>query len=109
MDTAAVFGLPSAEHSVGIPYSKGLKSNSLLRVDHELIVARGAMARKNVVALSDIEIKKVLQGGDIDCDASLDGDVVLLWDDMPIGLGLAKNGRLKNRLSRWIIQQEATW
>jgi len=92
-------------YSLGIPFAKGVRDSKHLRLTNELVTARGHMATEGVLALSENELKEILEGKDIECSADLNGDVILRYDDLYIGTGLAKDGMLKNRIPRWIVQQ----
>jgi NOL1/NOP2/fmu family ribosome biogenesis protein len=61
-------------------------------------------ATMGTLSVSDSELKELLEGQNIECRSDAEGDVVLQWKGLAIGRGLAKEGFLKNRLSRWIVQ-----
>jgi NOL1/NOP2/fmu family ribosome biogenesis protein len=88
---------------MGIPYAKGLKDGRF-RITDELSTARGIEATKNVLTVSDGDLQELLEGQNIECREDVHGDMILHWNGLAIGRGLAKEGYLKNRLSRWIVQ-----
>lgn len=100
---AAEFPLPVVDYSMGLPYAKGLKDGRF-RITDELAVARGTLATMHTLTIGDSDTSELLEGKNIECSTDADGDQILLWRDMAIGRGLAKQGFLKNRLSRWIVQ-----
>jgi 16S rRNA (cytosine1407-C5)-methyltransferase len=96
------FGLPVQDYALGLPFGKGIKDGRV-RLTSEFVTLRGAMATTSVFSLSDGELQELLAGQDIECPEDLAGDVILLWQQIPIGWGLAQGGWLKNRLSRWVV------
>lgn len=105
LSTAEVesYGLPLENYSLGIPFGKKLKDGRVL-IDHELATLRGHRATKNRFDLDDDEVKQLLDAKDIDCPADLNGHVMLVHRGFCIGHGLAKSGRLKNNLPRWMVK-----
>lgn len=101
---AVDFPLPVSEYACGIPYAKDLKDGRF-RVTNDCVQLRGREARTAKMMLGDEELEDVLKGQDIACDASLHGDTVLQWKEIPIGISLAKEGKLLNRLPRWVVRQ----
>ena len=101
---AAEFSLPVENYSLGLPFGRRIVDGKI-RLGNEFASLRGGRATRNVIRLDDAQRDRVLAGQDMLCDPSLDGDCVLLWRDIALGLGLAKNGTLKNRLSRWVVQR----
>ncbi len=100
---AAEFPLPVADYSMGLPFAKGVK-NSRFRITHELATLRGALATKNCLDLDPAQMTAILAGKDTSCPPELKGDIVLKSGDTALGVGLAQEGILKNRLSRWLVQ-----
>ncbi|MDB4979230.1 MAG: rRNA ((5)-)-methyltransferase RsmF [Candidatus Peribacteria bacterium] len=98
------FHMPVQDYSLGMPFAKRLKSEEL-RLDHEVATLRGHMATKSVWELTDEHLNKLLDGKDTECPRDLRGDVVLIYKGMCVGLGLAIDGVLKNRLPRWVVQK----
>lgn len=95
--------LPVRDYSIGLPFAKDL-GDGRYRLHSELVTARGNRATKNVWRIDDATLQALQQGKDVPCPADLGGDVIILWHDLPLGTGLAKEGVLKNRLSRWMVQ-----
>ncbi len=95
--------LPMQNYALGMPFGKVLK-DSTVRITNDLATFRGQLATKNIFAIGDPEYLDYTKGSDINCESDLDGDVVVSWNNLVLGLGVAKNGRVKNRLSRWLVQ-----
>jgi 16S rRNA (cytosine1407-C5)-methyltransferase len=102
-DAVSEFGLPVENYALGIPFGKMLKDGRVL-IDHELVTLRGAEATKATIDLSDDQCKAILDAKDTECDPATRGHVILLYKGMPIGQGLAKDGKLKNNLPRWMVR-----
>ncbi len=102
-ESAASQHLPVVDYGMGLPYAKGLKDGRF-RITDELATARGIEATNNVLNLSESDLEELLEGQNIECLDTAHGDQLLHWDGLAIGRGLAKEGYLKNRLSRWIVQ-----
>lgn len=100
---ATDFRLPLAEYATGIPYARDV-GNGRFRITNELVALRGQMASKQVMDLSHDQLSLMLSGKDISCSPALKGDTVLSHRGMQIGLGLAKEGLLLNRLPRWVVK-----
>ena len=98
------FELPVINFALGIPYGKAIKDRTV-RLDHDLVTLRGHMATQNVIDITEEHVITLLDGKDIECDESLKGDIILRWNNLSIGIGLAQKGTLKNRLPRWIVQK----
>src|SRR3989338_9319360 len=103
-EEVAKFSLPTENYSLGLPFAK-MVGEGRLRLEHEIAILRGSEATKNTHELSPEALGQVLQGDDIACPKELKGDVLLRFRDLTIGVGLAKDGVLKNRLPRWFVQQ----
>lgn len=99
----AEFALPVKNYSMGLPIAKRLQGSEY-RLSHDFVTLRGARATRNSVHLSEDECERVLKGETIPCDDALQGDVILMYKKMPIGMCLARNGKLKNNLPRSIVQ-----
>jgi len=106
-ETADGFALPVTDYACGIPFAKMLPDGRF-RVTNELVSLRGAMAVTSVLELSAEQLELLLSGRDIPCDTSLHGDTVLRYRGISIGLGLAKDGLLLNRLPRWVVKLGGT-
>ncbi len=105
LSTAEVsfFNLPMEDYSIGIPFGKRLKDGRVL-LDHEVATLRGHMATKNRVEIGSEDLEKLLQAQSIDCPKELNGHVLLMNEGRCVGLGLAKDGRVKNNLPRWMVR-----
>ncbi len=98
------FSLPVTNYSLGLPYAKRV-GGSRFRITHDLAIRLGQMASCNVLNLGEEQMKELLNGKDTECSVDISGDTILLWNGLGLGLGLAKDGVLKNRLDRWLVQQ----
>lgn len=103
-DAVASFPFPTLNYSLGLPFAKGLKDGTL-RITHELATLRGGSATKNICELSDTQLRTILDGKDTSCSDDLSGDVILRFQTFNVGMGFARDGKLKNRLPRWFVQQ----
>jgi NOL1/NOP2/fmu family ribosome biogenesis protein len=101
-ENAADLAMPVMDYGMGLPYAKGLKDGRF-RITDELAVARGIEATKSILSVSDSDLQELLEGQNIECREDVQGDMILHWNGLAIGRGLAKEGYLKNRLSRWIV------
>lgn len=97
------FLLPLSEYATGVPYAKDV-GNGRYRLTNELVALRGSRAQSQVMELTETELQQLLSGKDIPCGADLKGDTVLRHRGIAIGLGLAKQGTLLNRLPRWVVK-----
>jgi len=98
------FHLQVQDYSLGLPFGKRLK-NGQIRLDHEIVSLRGNTATKNILDLNQVQYDLLMDGKDTDSPVELDGDVILRFKNIVIGLGLARDGLLKNRLPRWVVQK----
>lgn len=101
------FPLPVTEYAMGIPFAKILPDGRF-RITNELASLRGHLATFGVMELSQVELDALLSGKDIPVDASLRGDTILRFRGISLGLGLAKEGTLLNRLPRWVVKLGST-
>lgn len=99
----AEFGLATENYALGMPFGKRLKDGRVL-LDHEMATLRGHRATKNVWELDDDQLALLLDAKDCDCPPELSGHTLLLYRGFCIGQGLAKNGRMKNNLPRWMVR-----
>jgi 16S rRNA (cytosine1407-C5)-methyltransferase len=99
----AAFKLPMTDYSLGIPLGKKLSDNRLL-LHNEFISLRGRRAVTKVLDVSAEDLTKLLQGQDLTCEVELRGHIMIRSDGIAVGHCLAKEGRLKNNLPRWILQ-----
>lgn len=95
--------LPVQDYALGIPAGKILKDGRVL-IDHDVVTLRGKRATENVCELDDEQLALLLDAKDSTCDPMLNGHVIVRYKGIPIGLGLAKDGHLKNNLPRWIVR-----
>lgn len=102
-DAASTFEMPVSEYAMGVPFAKIL-NDGRYRVTNDLASLRGMMATRQIMDLSDDQLSYVLEGKDIACSTALRGDAILRYRDFGIGLGLAKDGLLLNRLPRWVVK-----
>ena len=102
---AAKCDLPTKIESIGIPFIKGIRDSKTIRLTHEMATYRGNQAKTNIENLSDAQLSDLLDGKDTPCDPAIRGDHVLLWNNLGIGNGRAKEGVMKNWLPRWLISQ----
>lgn len=96
-------GVPAVDYSLGLPFAKGLKKSAHVRLTSDLVMLRGAEASKRVWEIDDAILGDLMSGRDPLCPAALDGDTILLYRGMAVGSGLARDGRLKNNLPRWMV------
>ncbi|HVW66169.1 MAG TPA: NOL1/NOP2/sun family putative RNA methylase [Candidatus Peribacteraceae bacterium] len=99
----AQFKLPMQNYSLGIPFAKQLKDGRVI-LDHEAATLRGHLATTQRLDLTDDQLANILDAKDIDCPTDLKDRVLLFYNGHCIGLGLAKDGRLKNNLPRWMVR-----
>lgn len=97
------FGLAVEDYALGIPFAKKLKDGRLI-LDSEMASLRGHRATKNVWEVDDESLKLLLDAKDCDCPADLNGHTLLLYKGFCIGQSLAKEGRMKNNLPRWMVR-----
>ncbi|MFH1444355.1 MAG: hypothetical protein ABIG34_03120 [Candidatus Peregrinibacteria bacterium] len=102
-EDAHSFPLPVTEYATGVPYAKVLPDGRF-RVANEIVSLRGHFASAQVMELSESELADLLAGKDLQCDTTLHGDTVLRFQNIALGLGLAKEGTLLNRLPRWLVK-----
>ncbi|HLD57455.1 MAG TPA: hypothetical protein VJA47_04060 [archaeon] len=62
----------------------------------------GNKATKNIVFLSEVEAKKFIEGEDLEIQKTeaTDGYVIVKHKDYPLGVGLLKEGAIKNMLPK---------
>ena len=99
--------LPLTEYALGIPFAKIL-NDGRFRVTNELVSLRGNRAKEQVMELKETELSALLGGKDIPCAPVLRGDTILRFRGIAIGLGLAKELVLLNRLPRWVVKHSAS-
>jgi len=101
------FPLPVTEYAMGIPYAKILPDGRY-RITNELASLRGNMASLHVLELTDEQLQSLLSGKDLSIDPALYGDTILFNCGIALGVGLAKEGTLLNRLPRWVVKLGGT-
>ena len=101
-DETVRFRLPVADYALGLPFGKRLSDNRVM-LGHEMATLRGHEATKNFHELDEASLEEILRGKDIICSSDLHGHVILRFGDVAIGYGLAKEGKIKNNLPRWIV------
>lgn len=112
-EEVANFKLPVQNYALGIPFARkleggpsfapGASAGRRIRLQHEIITLRGHEATKNILELSETDVDSLLDGKDIRCPAEMKGDPILKCGDLIIGTSLAKDGKLMNRLPRWVV------
>lgn len=102
-ESVASFGLPVEDYAIGMPFGKRLKDGRVL-IDHELATLRGQCATQGRMGLSHEQLEAILAASDIDCPLDLRGHTLLFFEGTCIGIGLAKDGRMKNNLPRWMVR-----
>ncbi len=102
-EDVAHFHLPLQDYSLGIPFGKRLKDGRVL-LDHEVATLRGHLATKHVFDVDDAELEKLFGAQDISCPEDLRGHVIIRHEGKAIGIGLAKEGHLKNNLPRAMVK-----
>ncbi|MFH0851199.1 MAG: hypothetical protein V1876_00415 [Candidatus Peregrinibacteria bacterium] len=100
---AVEFPLPVTEYAFGIPFAKIL-TEGRFRIANDLASLRGHLATRSIIDLSDSQLSDLLSGHDSSCDPHLRGDMVLRSRGISIGVSLAKDGVLMNRLPRWVVK-----
>ncbi len=98
------YPLPVQDYALGMPFGRRL-DDGRVRIDHEIASLRGHLATRNVININEALLDVLLDGKDASCDPQLRGDILLRYGGMIVGFGLAKEGKLLNRLPRWIIQK----
>ncbi len=108
------FFLPINPYMGGLPFGKST-SHGLVRVSHEIATLRGSAATKQVLRVSEDEMRAILKGVNIKSEAQGfdDGDVLMsvaapsLSRDLIFGRGMLKAGTVLNRLPRDIVKMFA--
>ncbi len=102
-EDVAHFPLPLLDYSLGIPFGKRLKDGRVL-LDHEVASLRGHLATKGILVVNDADRDRLFEAQGIECPADLKGHVLILHNGRCIGMGLAKDGQLKNNLPRTMVR-----
>ncbi len=98
----AQFMLPVRDYSLGLPFGKRVRDDRTI-LTHEIATLRGNRALKNIVDVSDEQMQSLLQAKDIEVSSKDSGHVILRNNGICFGLGLLKDGHLKNNLPRWMV------
>jgi 16S rRNA (cytosine1407-C5)-methyltransferase len=99
----AHFNMPLENYALGIPFGKRLKDGRII-LDHETATLRGHLATKNVLIVNDADMDKLFGAQGIECPVDLSGHVLIFHKGRCVGMGLAKEGKLKNNLPRWMVR-----
>ncbi len=99
----AAFDMPLQDYALGLPLGKLLKDGKVL-LGHEMATLRGHEATSGVWDADDNSIRALREAKDADCPPELHGHVIIRSEGVPIGLGLAREGRVKNNLPRWMVR-----
>ncbi len=102
-DAVSTFEMPLEDYALGLPFAKVLRDGRLL-LDHETASLRGGEATAGVWDADWNSVEALLKAKDTDCPPELDGPIIVRFDGIVLGMGLAKNGRLKNNLPRWMVR-----
>lgn len=94
--------MPVEDYALGLPFGKWLDQHRVL-LSHEAAWLRGGQAMSSIIDISEAEMQALMQAKDGTCDPALKGHVVVRCVDCVLGLCLAKDGRLKNNLPRWMV------
>lgn len=96
------FKLTVQDYALGIPFARRLDIDRI-RIAQETVSLRGESATKNTIELTQPELNSLLNGKDIPCPEDIRGDMLLRYKGIPMSTSLAKDGKLWNRLPRWIV------
>lgn len=100
----ARFTFPAERYAFGLPFVK-VQKDGRNRLTQELITFRGNEATLFILDLTEKQAEDILAGKDTVCDPSLYGEMILRYKNLPVGLGMAKEGMIKNWLPRRVLQQ----
>jgi 16S rRNA (cytosine1407-C5)-methyltransferase len=95
--------VPNRNYSLGVPYGKMLKNNTI-RIGNDIARLRGAEAKQNIVLVNQEELQTLLQGKNVTCNPTLQGDVIVQYEGYSLGTCTAQKGVLKNTLDREFIK-----
>lgn len=112
--SAVDFRLPVNPYLAGLPFAK-LTNHGLPRLSHEMTTLRGREATKQVIVLSEEEMRRSLKGVNVRFDQAnvRDGDALLAIDSPSLGRpilfgrGMLKQGTILNRLPREVVRMFA--
>jgi 16S rRNA (cytosine1407-C5)-methyltransferase len=105
------FFLPVAPYAGGLPFGK-TTNHGLVRASHEIATLRGQEVLKQLLRVSEAEMRQLLRGANIPASPAGfdDGDALLCVEspaigrDLVFGRGMLKNGIILNRLPRDIVR-----
>lgn len=105
------FFLPVNPYMGGLPFGKNT-SHGLVRLSHEMATLRGADATKQVLRVSEEDMRLILKGVNIKATPAGydDGDILFSVEapsiarDLVFGRGMLKEGTVLNRLPRDIVR-----
>ncbi len=100
----ARFKLPVTDYALGIPFAKRVDAERI-RLSQETATLRGSEATKSYIDVDAETLRTLLDGKDATCDPAIRGDMIIRYKDLSVGTSLAKDGRLMNRLPRWMVQR----
>lgn len=108
------FYLPTNPYMSGLPFGKST-SHGLTRLSHEMSTLRGLEATKQVVTLSESDIRDAMKGVNVKYEkpGMDDGDVLIAMESAALGhpiilgRGMLKNGIILNRLPREMVRMFA--
>lgn len=98
------FAFPAERYAFGLPFVK-IQKDGRIRLSHEIVTLRGNEATSLVFDLTEKQVNDLLAGKDTSCNPLLHGEMILRCRNIPIGLGMAKEGMIKNWLPRRVLQQ----
>jgi 16S rRNA (cytosine1407-C5)-methyltransferase len=96
--------IPNRNYSLGVPYGK-LLNNNTIRISNDIARLRGAEAVHNVVCITKEELQTMLDGKNVTCTPTLQGDVIVQYEGYSLGTCTAQKGILKNTLDRELVRQ----
>ena len=106
------FHLPLQPYLGGLPFGKAT-NHGLVRLSHEVSVLRGLEATKQVLVITELQMRDMMKGTNIPVskpEGMDDGDVLLAVDfpvlgrKMIVGRGVLKAGIVMNRLPRDMVR-----
>lgn len=100
----AKFQLPVRDYAIALPFARRLEDDRI-RLDHDFASLYGIQAKKGIVDIDEATLNLLLDGKDAATSSTERGDIFLRYKGLCVGTVLAKEGHLKNRLPRWMIQK----
>ena len=74
-----------------------------MRLSHELVIHRGLRATKKIHAIPESDMASLFRGQEIPCSPDFRGDIILTHDGLPLGIGMAKEGRVRHRFPGYFL------